>query len=134
MQSLCPPDEPGRVWNEAMTIIPVQGPHHMEGVSPHCVQKIIDLMYCIVDTPCGPAPCEMDTDQPQCDKRKSMLVFNNVLIHTSPTAHGSQHAQPEVATIQAVAGPTEGAVSLGKSVNNPAPCESWCHMMTLPIV
>jgi len=36
--NLCPPDEPGHVRNEAMTIIPVQGPRRMEGKPPLCTK------------------------------------------------------------------------------------------------
>ena len=45
--------------------------------------------------------------------------------HPIITAHGSQHAQPKITTMQPAAGPTEGEVGLGKSLNNPAPCKSW---------
>jgi len=70
-------------------------------------------MYCVVDMECDPAPCEMDEEQPQGDKR------------TLTTVQGSQHAQPEVAIIQSA--PTDGAVGLGRSLNNPVPCKPWHH-------
>ena len=73
----------------------------------------------------------MDIDQPQRDERKSLLVFDTtsgLMVFT--TAHGAQHAHPEVAT---VAGPTEGGVDLGKSLNNSAPCKSQCHTRSLLI-
>ena len=53
--------------------------------------------------------------------------------HPIITAHGSQHAQPKITTVQPAAGPTEGEVGLGKSLNNPVPCKSWRLMMSLPI-
>ena len=52
-------------------------------VSCHCVQKIIELMYCVVDMQCDSVPCEMYKDQPRHDEHKSLLVFNTILIHTS---------------------------------------------------
>ena len=73
----------------------------------------------------------MNIDQPQRDERKSLLVFDITSgLMTFTTAHGFQHAHPEVAT---VAGPTEGGVGLEKSLNNSAPRKSRCHTRSLLI-
>lgn len=51
-------------------------------VGHHCIQKILVLMYCVVDMQCNPAVCETDKDQPQGNKHKPLLVSNAILIHT----------------------------------------------------
>ena len=96
--------------------LPLGDSHRTDGKSP-LVQKTTDLMYCIIDVQCNPAPREVVKEQPRGDEHKLLQVFyacanvRYTAMQPLPPADDDRRERSEAAINLSVQSPRRGGKS-----------------------